>query len=126
MINRLRAAVGAAGRAFGPDDHRTLAARLDLGRGFRECCRDHEAYAELAALTDVCTRVFGREHPFTLTVRHEVALSGYHLHLVEVEPEPGRLAEAVRRLEEVARNQRCTTLVDLGPAAALGAGGRAG
>ncbi|WP_426513423.1 tetratricopeptide repeat protein [Dactylosporangium sp. McL0621] len=102
MLDRLRAAVQAADQAFGPDDHRTLAARLDLGRGFRQRCRDHEAYAELAALADACARALGPEHPFTLTVHHEVALSCYHLHLLQVEPEPGRLPEAVRRLEEVA------------------------
>jgi hypothetical protein len=102
MLDRLRVEVSAAEASFGPEDHRTLAARLALGREFRERCRDEEAYAELAPLTDAYTRTLGPEHPDTLIAQHEAALSCYHLHLSQVNPDTARLPEAVRQLEEVA------------------------
>jgi hypothetical protein len=102
MIDRLRAAVIAARESFGADDHRTLAARLALGRGFRDRTRDEEAYVELVALADDCARVLGPDHPDTLIARHEAGLSCLHLHMLQVDPDPARLPEAIRRLEEVA------------------------
>jgi hypothetical protein len=102
MLNRLRAAVRAAEKSFGPDDHRTLAARLALGCGLREHCREEDSYAGLAALADDCERVLGPEHPDTLTARYEAARSCQVLHVLRVEPDPARLPRAIGWLEEVA------------------------
>ncbi|MEV0897493.1 tetratricopeptide repeat protein [Actinoplanes sp. NPDC049802] len=100
-VDRLHAAVSDATRAFGAEDPRTLDARLALGLGFRERERDHDAYAELTAVAQARARVLGPDHPDTFTARHEAALSRYHLHLLQEEPEPEALPEAIRQMEAV-------------------------
>ncbi|MEU8660412.1 tetratricopeptide repeat protein [Actinoplanes philippinensis] len=101
MVGRLSAAVAAATASFGPDDHRSLSARLALGLGLRDRGQDEEAYAELAALATDCARVLGPEQPDTLIARREAGLSCLHLSMSQ-DADPARLPEAVRRLEEVA------------------------
>ncbi|MBW6435490.1 tetratricopeptide repeat protein [Actinoplanes hulinensis] len=105
LLDRLHAAVSDAVRSFGPDDPRTLDARLALGLGFRERGRDDDAYAELAAVARDRARVLGPEHPDTFTARHEAALSRLHTHICAVEPGPEALPEAVRLLEDVAADR---------------------
>ncbi|GIF40412.1 tetratricopeptide repeat protein [Actinoplanes xinjiangensis] len=104
-IDRLRAAVATAEESFGPDDHRTLAARLALGRGFYEVPNEAEAYAELAALADDCTRVLGPEHADTLIAQYEAGMACLGLHTFQRHPDPQRLPEAIGRLEKVAADR---------------------
>jgi hypothetical protein len=60
------------------------------------------AWAELAAPAEDCAQVLGPEHPDTLIARRETGLSCLHSSMSPGDADPARLAEAVRRLEELA------------------------
>ncbi|GAA3295581.1 hypothetical protein Dvina_34715 [Dactylosporangium vinaceum] len=75
-------AVGERARAYGPDDPRTLAARLELAWACRSVCDAEDAHwadwdrlasDELAAVTAGRVRTLGAEHPDTLAARYLLA-----------------------------------------------------
>lgn len=102
MLDRLRAAVTAARESFGPDDGRTLAARRALSRGLQDDDRYEEAHVELVALADDHARIFGPEHPDTLSALLDTAVSSHGLYLKGVDPVGAWMPEAVRLREQVA------------------------